>query len=64
MDELIEWRGKLAQLKLLVNGLNIFKNSLPPFVLMTDLYSLLEELNYLSGYIDCMIKFKNELVES
>ena len=65
MNELKAQRKNLDELKHLTNSLNIFKHRLPPFLFTTDLNYMLDEIKYLSGYINCMIKFNiNPLPES
>jgi len=61
MNELIQLRSELDQLKHSVNRLLYFRRRLPPGVFGTDLYTMLEEINYLKGYLDCMISFEVEL---
>ena len=57
MNELQERRKELDQLKYLINSLYIFNDRLPDFVMTADLYSFLDEIKYLCGYMDCMISF-------
>ncbi|MCL2229364.1 MAG: hypothetical protein FWC00_06105, partial [Firmicutes bacterium] len=54
---LVEHRAELDELKKLVFRLNVFRQDLPSGVLMTDLYTMLDELKYLMGYLDCMLEF-------
>jgi len=61
VDELTKQREQLDELKHLINSLNIFKERMPPLVFMVDLFSMRDEINYLSGYIDCMVNFGIEL---
>jgi len=56
-QKLVEHRAELDELKKLVFRLNVFRQDLPSGVLMTDLYTMLDELKYLMGYLDCMLEF-------
>jgi len=62
MDELKKQRKELDELKYLVNGLNIFRPRLPAGVFTVDLYSMMEEIEYLCGYLDCMMNFGIQLL--
>jgi len=64
MERLVKQREELDKLRELLGKLDFFKTMLPPGVFIEDIETFLSELKYLCGYIDCMIKFKNELVES
>ncbi|MCL2229359.1 MAG: hypothetical protein FWC00_06080 [Firmicutes bacterium] len=56
-QKLVEHRAELDELKKLVFRLNVFRQDLPSGVFMTDLYTMLDELKYLMGYLDCMLEF-------
>ncbi|MCL2229402.1 MAG: hypothetical protein FWC00_06310 [Firmicutes bacterium] len=56
-QKLVEHRAELDELKKLVFRLNVFRQDLPSGVLMTDLYTMLDEIKYLMGYLDCMLEF-------
>ena len=60
MNELEKQRAGLDKLYYLVNSLNIFKCRLPPAVFHWDLNEMIKDIQYLSGYIDCMLKFEIE----
>ena len=58
MDELKQIRKDLDELYFFansINSINNFKEIIPSFLITADLYSLLGEIKYASGYIDCMI---------
>lgn len=61
MDEIEQQRKQLDDLHHLVNSLNIFISVMPPFLVETCLVSFLNDIKYLSGYLDCMLKFKINL---
>ena len=62
MDELGEMRKNLADFKKnAVRLLNATDYRLPPKLIETDLDTLLDDIKYLCGYLDCMIQFKIEL---
>ncbi|MCL2228662.1 MAG: hypothetical protein FWC00_02405 [Firmicutes bacterium] len=60
MDEIKRVREDLPKLYNLVNRLNHFVPSLPSGVFTTDMDDMLEKMNYLMGYLDCMLEFRNE----
>ena len=57
MEQFKKLRDDLNELGHLVNGLNISLDMFPPYLLSTDLYSFLNEIQYMKGYVDCMLKF-------
>ena len=57
MDEIKRQREQLDELHRLVNSLNIFVPSLPAGVFTCDLYSMLERITYLKGYLDSMLLY-------
>ena len=58
MDEIIEIRKILDKLKHLAYGLYNRIDQLPPFLMSTSLYEFIDDIKYMSGYLDCMIKHK------
>ena len=55
-------KQELDQLKYLLNSLSLFINRLPPYLLGADLSSFIDDIKYLCGYVDCMIKFEIQLL--
>lgn len=64
MDELQQQRKQLGELRKLVNSLNICKDDLPPGVVLTDLDYFMREIDYLRGYLECMINFQIEFSDA
>lgn len=57
MDEIREQLKKLDELKFLVNSLLIFIGNSPPLI-TTDLHYFLDEIKWLRGFLNCMVKFE------
>ena len=60
MNELDKLANELPELQRLVINLDSFIDRLPPGLVSTCLFVLLDDIKYLAGYIDCMINFKIE----
>ena len=57
-DELKTLQEDLHKLKPLVNGLNLYIDKLPPFLMSTEVGAFLDDVKYLCGYVDCMVEAK------
>ena len=55
-DELKEVREILDRLKRHAYALYNRFDQLPPFLMATSLYEFIDDIKYMSGYLDCMIK--------
>jgi len=55
MDEIKQQRKELDELHFLLNSFNIFLDSLPAGIVKMDIQSLMDNIKYVRGYVDCMI---------
>ena len=55
MENLQQMRKELDQLKYFLNSFHIFLETFPPHMIGTDLRSLIDDVNYVCGYIECMV---------
>lgn len=64
MGDLEKIKEILDEVKYSVNGLCNYVDLFPPFLFTTDIYSFLDDIKYIRGYVDCMIAFKIPLEQS